>query len=276
MTAGCPGLAGGGLLRFRRSASRTWSAEALRGQGRAAQLHRLGGLVPDDLQGRNGGSATSSASSRPTTGPSVRRRGCSAPTTAPICRSMPHNVAAGAHTIVVRVDWRDPERQAEEGFHRTWFNWGGLDGEVEVRPLGRSAPQRGARRRPEDDPCRHTGERAGQRAGTQLRRDAHPQPDGSLSGSEQIPLSFPRRYRPHGRDRHGDGDRGGARTQPCGHRRHRTSTPLPRSPGESTYSAHVGLRQLTWHGGDVYLERASGCGFTALPSRRTCPGAVTR
>ena len=47
-------------------------------------------------------------------------------------------LAAGAHTVVVRTDWRDPARQAREGFHRTWFNWGGLDGEVEVRPIGES------------------------------------------------------------------------------------------------------------------------------------------
>ena len=38
----------------------------------------------------------------------------------------------------MRVDWRFPGKQAEEGFHRTWFNWGGLDGEVDVRPIGAS------------------------------------------------------------------------------------------------------------------------------------------
>ena len=47
-------------------------------------------------------------------------------------------VAAGVHTVVVRIDWRNPERQAQEGFHRTWFNWGGLDGEATVRPIGAS------------------------------------------------------------------------------------------------------------------------------------------
>ena len=48
------------------------------------------------------------------------------------------NLAAGAHALVVRVDWRHPQQQAEEGFHRTWFNWGGLDGEVDIRPIGAS------------------------------------------------------------------------------------------------------------------------------------------
>jgi len=56
------------------------------------------------------------------------------------------NLVAGSHTVVVRVDWRFPSRQAEEGFHRTWFNWGGLDGEVDVRPLGASDLSLRARR----------------------------------------------------------------------------------------------------------------------------------
>ena len=47
-------------------------------------------------------------------------------------------LGAGAHTLVVRIDWRDPAAQSSEGFHRTWFNWGGLDGEVDVRPIGQS------------------------------------------------------------------------------------------------------------------------------------------
>ena len=46
------------------------------------------------------------------------------------------HLAAGAHTAVVRVDWRNPGAQSGEGFHRTWFNWGGLDGEVGVRAIG--------------------------------------------------------------------------------------------------------------------------------------------
>ncbi len=47
-------------------------------------------------------------------------------------------LAAGAHTVVVRIDWRDPAAQSRAGFHRTWFNWGGLNGEVDVRAIGAS------------------------------------------------------------------------------------------------------------------------------------------
>ena len=48
------------------------------------------------------------------------------------------HVGAGAHTVVVRIDWRHPGAQSRSGFHRTWFNWGGLNGEVDVRPIGAS------------------------------------------------------------------------------------------------------------------------------------------
>jgi hypothetical protein len=50
----------------------------------------------------------------------------------------PVQLAAGAHTLVVRADWRDPDMLKREAFHRTWFNFGGINREVTLRPLGRS------------------------------------------------------------------------------------------------------------------------------------------
>ena len=47
-------------------------------------------------------------------------------------------LTAGEHTVVVRIDWRDPDMQARAGFHRTWFNWGGINGQVNVQRLGES------------------------------------------------------------------------------------------------------------------------------------------
>jgi hypothetical protein len=38
----------------------------------------------------------------------------------------------------VRVDWRGPSAQAAAGFGRTWFNFGGLNGEATLRRLGPS------------------------------------------------------------------------------------------------------------------------------------------
>jgi hypothetical protein len=40
-----------------------------------------------------------------------------------------------AHELVVRADYRYPSRQKRDGWHRTWFNFGGINREVTLRPL---------------------------------------------------------------------------------------------------------------------------------------------
>jgi beta-galactosidase/beta-glucuronidase len=45
------------------------------------------------------------------------------------------------HTLVVRADFRCPTCQKREGWHRTWFNYGGINREVTLRPLARSEVQ---------------------------------------------------------------------------------------------------------------------------------------
>ena len=166
-------------------------------------------------------------------------------------------LAAGAHTVVVRTDWRNPAQQAREGFHRTWFNWGGLDGEVEVRPIGESELS---------EPTVHTAlapdtpdaAQATVTVSVQVHNYGHSRaitPIGSLAhGTQTLPVSFP--------------------AVMLGHDESTTDTATvtvpepalwsPASPslyqltleigGESSYSARVGLRQLTWHGGRVYLN----------------------
>lgn len=47
-------------------------------------------------------------------------------------------LARGRHTIAVRVDWRDPRRQADTGYARGWFNYGGLQRPVTLTRLGPS------------------------------------------------------------------------------------------------------------------------------------------
>jgi len=44
----------------------------------------------------------------------------------------------GRHTVAVRVDWRGPRRQADSGWARAWFNYGGLNRPVTLMRLGRS------------------------------------------------------------------------------------------------------------------------------------------
>jgi hypothetical protein len=41
------------------------------------------------------------------------------------------------HRLVVRADWRDPLQMKRDGWHRGWFNFGGINREVTIRPVGR-------------------------------------------------------------------------------------------------------------------------------------------
>jgi beta-galactosidase/beta-glucuronidase len=166
-------------------------------------------------------------------------------------------MAAGSHTVVVRVDWRNPGRQSREGFHRTWFNWGGLDGEVTLRPIGPSELEQpsiqttllpGAGGTPQ----------ASVKVSVLLRNNGSRrtlQPTGSLTRPGQtVALAF------------------GALTLSHGQAVTATTTVTlaepalwsPSSPSlyqlelavpeESGYSARVGLRQITWHGGVLALN----------------------
>ena len=168
-----------------------------------------------------------------------------------------HQLAAGAHTVVARLDWRDPGEQSKEGFHRTWFNWGGLDGAVEVRRIGESElsePTVQTTLQP-DTPG---AAQATVRVSVQVRNNG-PQrtivPAGSLvHGTQTIPVSFPPQTLAHAQT----GTAIATVTIP---------EPALWSPSaanlyslslsvgeESSYSARIGLRQLSWHSGHIYLN----------------------
>lgn len=42
------------------------------------------------------------------------------------------------HSLVVRADWRDPKAMKADGWHRLWFNFGGINRGVTIRPIGNS------------------------------------------------------------------------------------------------------------------------------------------
>jgi hypothetical protein len=180
-------------------------------------------------------------------------------------------LSAGTHTLVVRIDWRDPAAQARIGFHRTWFNWGGLDGEVSVRPIGASELSNPAIQTTLSPgsgsvlcvraPC--PGIPAVQTAtveiSVQVRNDGASGrailPAGSLvRGAQTIPLSFPEQRLAHGQ----------TATVSTSVNVPEPALWSPASPslyqltlavaGECSYSARVGLRQIAWHGGQVYLN----------------------
>lgn len=166
-------------------------------------------------------------------------------------------LAAGAHTLVVRIDWRDPAMQSRQGFHRTWFNWGGLNGPVTMRAVGQSEllePSVRTTLTP-DTP---------QAASAVVRlavsvRNHGPQraiaPIATLADAAQtIPVQFP------------------AQTLDAGQTAAFSTTVTVPNPAlwspsdpslytltlsvgdESSYAARVGLRQLTWHGGQMFLN----------------------
>ncbi len=166
-------------------------------------------------------------------------------------------LAAGAHTLVVRVDWRNPGAQSQQGFHRTWFNWGGLDGPVTIRAIGQSEllePSIQTTLAP-DTP---EASQARVRLGVSVRNDGPERaiaPSATLSDEGQaIPVQFP------------------AQTLAAGQTATFSATvavahPALWSPGEpnlytltlavgeeSSFTARVGLRQLTWHGGEMFLN----------------------
>jgi beta-galactosidase/beta-glucuronidase len=172
-------------------------------------------------------------------------------------------LAAGSHTVVVRVDWTDPAQQAREGFHRTWFNWGGLDGEVDVRPIGESElsdPTVQTTLTPDVGGRGSIPSQATVKVSVQVRNYGPSRtilPEGSLvHGAQTIPLSFPPVTLAHGQST--TASTTATVSQPA--------LWSPASPSlyqltlaigsQSSYSARIGLRQLTWHGGHVYLNGA--------------------
>jgi hypothetical protein len=46
--------------------------------------------------------------------------------------------AGEVHTLVVRADWRGPTRMKRDGWHRLWFNFGGINRGVSIRRVGPS------------------------------------------------------------------------------------------------------------------------------------------
>jgi hypothetical protein len=167
------------------------------------------------------------------------------------------HLTGGEHSLVVRIDWRDPGAQAREGFHRTWFNWGGLNGPVEVRRLG--ASELGdvtLRTQLEPDPAHATSARV--TVAVTVRNDGPARTitaDGALDrGGQTVPVRFP------------PVTLGPSESQtltstvevpqpalwsPAGPHLYELSLGVP---GESSYTAAVGLRELSWRGGSLFLN----------------------
>jgi len=157
-----------------------------------------------------------------------------------------HLRRAGRHMLVVRTDYRDPLAQAREGFHRTWFNYGGINREVTLRPLYAS------------DLVYPTINTTLSDGGAVVSVSVHVRNrgptraiavDGTLDhGDQSVAISFPEVRISHGATR-------------IVRARVRVAQPAlwspshPRLydlglevPGEGTWSGRVGLRQISWSG----------------------------
>lgn len=160
--------------------------------------------------------------------------------------------AGRLHTLVVRADWRDPEKMKLEGWHRLWFNFGGINREVTMRRLGASEVRAPyvttvlaggkARVTVSADVVNRSSARNVTLQGV-LRRDGR-----------EIPVTFP-----------------ATPLKPAGHARVSATVtvddPALWAPGtpnlydltlsvpsESAYQTRVGLRQIEKRGTDVYLN----------------------
>jgi len=166
-------------------------------------------------------------------------------------------LAAGSHTLVVRVDWQDPQAQTSAGFHRTWFNFGGINGEVSIRQLSASElvdPNLQTKLEP-DSPSAAS---ATVTLSVEVRNNGPNRtitPEGTLRhGSESIPVSFagaPVRHDQSVTMRTRVSIADPALWSPAHPNLYGLSIAVP---GESGYSAWVGLRELTWRAGRMYLN----------------------
>jgi hypothetical protein len=166
-------------------------------------------------------------------------------------------LAAGAHELVVRVDWRDPGMQSRQGFHRTWFNWGGLNGAVTLRAIGDSellAPSVQTTLAPDA----REASSARVRVSVDVKNDG-PQraiaPRATLvRGARSLPVQFDSQTLAAGQTASFDATVDVAEPALWSPAHPNLYTLTLSVPGESSYTARVGLRQLTWHGASMFLN----------------------
>jgi len=164
------------------------------------------------------------------------------------------HATAGKHVLVVRADWRGPAALKRAGWHRTWFNFGGINREVTLRPV-------------------HDSEVTAPTVRTRLHADGSATVDLSVhvhnlvadrritvhgalhhAGDERIDFRFPAVRVP----------RGGWRVVKLALEIAKPALWSPKHPnlydlgldvpGESGWGGRTGLRELTWKGTKLFLD----------------------
>jgi hypothetical protein len=166
-------------------------------------------------------------------------------------------LATGPHTLVVRIDWRNPGAQSKQGFHRTWFNWGGLNGQVTMRAIGQSEllePTIQTTLSPEEP----NAAQATVHLAVRVRNNGPTRtiaPQATLTNEAQsIPVQFPAQTVAAGQTVAIGTDVRVAHPALWSPSRPNLYSLTLEVPGESSYSARVGLRDLTWHEGRMLLN----------------------
>ncbi len=166
-------------------------------------------------------------------------------------------LAPGPHALVVRVDWRNPGAQSKQGFHRTWFNWGGLDGAVSVRAAGQSELLSPSIQTTLQPPAGEA-KQATVRVGVRVRNNGPERliaPQGTLSNANaSVPIQFAGQTVAQGQT--ADFATSVVVAEPAlWSPSHPSLYTLSLSVGqESGYSSRVGLRQLVWREGRMLLN----------------------
>jgi hypothetical protein len=160
---------------------------------------------------------------------------------------------AGRHTVAVRVDWRNPQRQADEDWQRAWFNYGGLHRPVTLSRVG-----------PAELGALRVRTRVG--GGGQARVDVTVRVRNSLAprrlqvtgslvrGGTSIPLRFGARQVPRDNSRAALASvvvPAAALWSPEHPDRYELRLAVP---GEASIRRMVGLRELTWDGDGLYVN----------------------
>jgi len=160
---------------------------------------------------------------------------------------------AGVHELVVRTDYSNIEGQKRTGWHRTWFNYGGITREVTLRPLGRSdiaTPTLTTRITRGGDALVDVTAQLHNRGGARTIRL-----QGALvHAAQRVTIPFPAARLAAGATRT---IRARVRVaqpalwSPADPARYRLDLAVA---GESGWSGETGLRQLTWHGRRMFLN----------------------
>jgi len=157
--------------------------------------------------------------------------------------------AGKTHTLLVRADYRDPTAMKHAGWHRSWFNFGGIDRPVTMRRAGPSeivSPFIRTRLAPDGAAVVDVSMRVHNRAATRTIA-----PQGSLGAT---PLPFPPVTVPAGHERTVRAEVRVENPALWGPGHPELYDLQLAVPGEASWSGRVGLREIRRDGSAILIN----------------------